>query len=433
MGKNLLLKGGTLVDPSQNISGSCDLLIESGIIKELAPDLDVNEDYADSIDLTGKIITPGMVDLHVHLREPGEEAKETIVDGSAAALAGGVTSLCCMPNTVPPVDNPLLVEYIKEKSQKAGLARVYPIGTLTRGREGKEMSDYASLLAAGAMAFSDDGNYLDNSRLMFNIFQYLKQFEGLVISHCEEATLADEGVAHEGYDAHLLGLPGIPAVAESIAVSRDIMLAEATGGRIHIAHVSCAESVECIRRAKEKGVKVTAEVTPHHLLLTDASLEGFDPMAKMKPPLRTKKDQQALLDGLKEGIIDIIATDHAPHTLDDKDRLFSEAAFGVTSLDFVLSLLLTELVHPGKLTLEELIKCYSCRPAEIVGLPGGTLKKDAAADIAVIDLHAEGIIDSTTFYSRGANTPFQGRRIKGKPVMVFVQGELKMEDGKVWN
>jgi len=431
MEQPILLKGGTLVDPSQGFNQPCDLLLEEGKVKELAPFLDVSEDYAETIDVSGKFVVPGFVDLHVHLREPGEEAKETIADGVAAAVAGGITSVCCMPNTAPPVDNALVVNFIKEKSQQAGLAHVYPLGTLTRGRRGEEMSDYASLLEAGVKAFTDDGSYVDNSSLMYNILQYQTQFETVAISHCEDSKLSGEGVAHEGYYAHMLGLAGMPAVAEVAAVSRDILLAQATGGRVHIAHVSCAESVECIRWAKERGVQVTAEVAPHHLLLTEAALEGFDPMAKMKPPLRTEEDRQALWQGLREGVIDAIATDHAPHSRDVKDLTFTEAAFGVSSLDFVVSLLLNELVQSGNISLDELVKYFSCRPAEILGLPAGTLQKGAVADIAVIDISQVRVVDPTQFYSRGHNTPFAGKTLQGKPIMTFVEGELKMKNGKV--
>ncbi len=432
MEKPVLLKGGILIDPSQKVSDRRDLLIDKGKISDIAPSLETGEDNIDIIDITGKVIAPGMVDLHVHLREPGEEEKETISDGTAAAVAGGVTSLCCMPNTTPSIDSSLIVKYIQEESLKVNLAHVYPIGSLTKRREGKEMSNYASLISAGVKAFSDDGNYIDNSMLMLNILKYLSRFDVVAISHCEDAALAGVGTAHDGYYANILGIPGIPAVAETVAVARDILLTQAVGGRLHVAHVSCAGSVELIRRAKEDGINVTAEVTPHHLLLTDEALGNFDSMAKMKPPLRTENDRQSLIQALRDGIIDIIATDHAPHTSVDKNCLFQEAAFGVTSLDFGLSLMLTELVNTGIITIEELINCYSCRPAEILGIPAGTLKKGAIADIVILDLSAEGIIDSEKFYSRGLNTPFTGRSIKGKPVMTFLEGKMKMKDGKVY-
>lgn len=433
MSKRILLKGGTIVDPSQKLNGRADLIIEGGRILDLASSFALGDEEAEVIDVTGKIIAPGMVDIHVHLREPGEEEKETIATGAAAAVAGGVTTICCMPNTDPAIDNPLVVEYIDEKARRANLAHVYPLGTLTRGRKGREMTNYASLLSAGVKAFSDDGSYVNNSMMMMNIMKYLSQFDTVAISHCEDAGLAGEGVAHEGYYANLLGLGGMPHVAETAAVGRDILIAEATGGRLHIAHVSCAGSVELIRWAKERGIQVTAEVAPHHLLLTDAALEGYNTMAKMNPPLRSGEDREALVQALQDGVIDIIASDHAPHRREDKERLFADAAFGVSSLDFGVSLMLTELVHTGIISIEKFIDCYSCRPAEILGLPAGTLKKGAAADIVILDSEAEGKVDCTRFYSRGRNTPFDGYQTRGKPVMTFVKGELKMQEGKVLN
>ena len=431
MEKPFVLKGGTLVDPAQDINRCCDLLVEEGKVRDIASALDVSDEYASIIDVSGKYIVPGMVDMHVHLRDPGEENKETVADGAAAAVAGGVTSLCCMPNTNPPVDNSLVVESIQEKARRANLAHVYPLGTLTRGRCGKEMSDYASLLAAGVRGFSDDGSYVESSALMLNILDYLTQFDAVAISHCEDAGLTGSGVAHDGYYAHMLGLPGIPAVSETVAVARDLQLAQATGGSVHIAHVSCADSVDLIRKAKEQGVQVTAEVAPHHLFLTHAALQGFNSMAKMKPPLRTEEDRRSLWDGLREGVIDIIATDHAPHSRNDKDCTFADASFGVVSLDFVVSLLLTEMVHTGKFGLKELVEFYSHRPARILGLPAGSLPKGAPADIVVLDLDAPVEVKGENFYSRGSNTPFMGRSLQGKPVMTFVAGELKMQDGKV--
>lgn len=432
MEKPVLLKGGTLVDPSQSINERRDLLIENGKVRDISFSLEPGEEYADIIDLSGRFIAPGMVDLHVHLREPGEEYKETIRGGSAAAAAGGVTSLCCMPNTVPVIDNRMTVENIKEKSLLANLVHVYPVGSLTKECRGKEMSNYASLLSAGVKAFSDDGSYVDNSALMLNILKYLSRFNAVAISHAEDTQLAGSGDAHEGYYANMLGITGIPAVAETAAVARDILLAQAAGGRLHVAHVSCAGSIEWIRWAKENGIDVTAEVTPHHLLLTDAELENYNTDAKMKPPLRTEHDRQALIEALREGVIDVIATDHAPHTREDKNCVFREAAFGVISLDFGVSLMLTELVHTGNLSLEDFVYRYSCRPAEILGLPAGTLKKGSAADVVILDLQGEDIIDDNKFYSLGSNTPFRGWKTRGKPVMTFVNGKMKMKDGKVF-
>ncbi len=431
MHKRMLIKGGTLVDPSRDINERRDIMVEDGLILDTAPSFEVNDDAVEIIEADGLMVMPGMVDMHVHLREPGGEEKETVRTGAAAAVAGGVTSVCCMPNTNPPIDHRLAVDFIKEKAERAGLARVYPIAALTRGRAGKEMVNYGFLIREGVCAFSDDGSFVPNSQVMFNILNYLKQFNAVAIQHCEDEDLMGEGVAHQGYWSTMLGLPGAPAVSEVAAVARDILLAQATGGRLHIAHVSCAGSVEWIRWAKEKGINVTAEVTPHHLLLTHASLVGFNPMAKMRPPLRTPDDCRALLQGLQEGVIDVIATDHAPHNLEDKSRDFFEASFGVSGLDFSLSLLFSELVRVGPLTLSQLVDRYSCRPAEILGLPGGTLKPGAPADIVIMDPEADYLIDPAAFYSKGKNTPFAGWRCKGKPVMTFVGGALKMRNGEV--
>lgn len=428
--RKIALKGGFVVDPSQDLDERRDILVEGDTILDLPPSVDLAEGV-EVIDVTGKTVAPGFIDLHVHLREPGQEEKETIASGISAAVAGGVTSLCCMPNTIPVVDNKVTVDWINRQARKTGLARIYPIGALTRGQLGKQMADYGSLTKAGVKAFSDDGKFVSSSRIMYDAMICLKELGTPVISHCEDESLAGQGSVHQGLWSQLLELPGVPSVSETMAVARDVLLAEATGARLHIAHVSCAGSLEWIRRAKDRGVKVTAEVTPHHLLLTSAAVEGYNTMAKMRPPLREESDRDALLQALRDGLIDIIATDHAPHTMEEKGRSFGEAPFGVTGLDFALSLLLTEFVQTGKMTLKQLIKSYSCRPAEIMGLPGGTLKKGSPADMTVLDLEARDVIDPDRFYSRGKNTPFAGRVIRGKPVMTLVGGKIVMEAGKV--
>ena len=430
-GKKLLLKGAIMIDPAQDIEERRDILIDDGVVLDISPYIEENKDDFEVIDLEGKYLAPGMVDLHVHLREPGEESKETIASGTAAAVNGGVTSVFCMPNTVPAIDNSLTLEFVKEKARQANLARVYPVGALTKNRAGVEMSNYSSLLSAGVKAFSDDGSFVNNSMLMLNIFKYLSRFDTIVFSHCEDESLTGEGLVHDGYYGSILGLAGIPEVSETVAVARDILLAQASDSRLHISHVSCAGSVEWIRWAKERGLKVTAEVTPHHLLLTDETIVSYDPVYKMKPPLRTERDRQALMDALKDRTIDVIATDHAPHGREDKNGLFREAAFGVISLDFALSLMITELVKKNLMTLKELVYSYSCRPAEIMGLPAGSLRKGSPADIVVIDMNCQETIDEDLFYSKGRNTPFTGRAIEAKPVMTFVGGDLKMRDGKV--
>lgn len=430
MNKRLLLKNALVVDPSQNINSKNEVLINGGKIEKISGKLEAGEEVQ-VVDLEGKVLVPGFVDIHVHLREPGQEEKETIASGSRAAAAGGITSLCCMPNTSPPADNRQTVKYVQERACRAGMSRIYPVGTLTLGQRGEELTSFGALLTEGVKAFSEDGKTVASSSVMYNALCYLRKFDVPVISHCEEESLSEGGEAHDGYWANIMGLQGLPAVAEELAVVRDILLARETGARLHLAHVSLAETVGWVRWAKEQGVRVTAEVTPHHLLLNDACLQGYNTLAKMKPPLRTEKDRQALVQGLQSGVIDAIATDHAPHCREDKNGDFSIAAFGVSGLETVIPLLLTYLVKPGMISLEQLVSSFCVRPAEIVGLPGGTLAEGAPADITVLDLEAPGEIDSAGFYSKGKNTPFEGWSATGKPLMTIVGGEIKMKDGKI--
>ncbi len=428
MSKTLLFKNAVVLDPRQSLKAKRDILVEGGKIKKLGSHLQ-DGGYDEVIDLEGRFIVPGFVDMHVHLREPGEENKETIFSGSRAAVAGGITSLCCMPNTQPPIDNPQTVKYVQERADKANMARIYPLGTITLQRGGDELTSYGTLLEEGVKAFSDDGKMVASSSVMYHAMSYIRKFDALIISHCEEETLSRDGEAHEGYWSSILGLQGLPPVAEELAVARDILLARDTGARLHLAHVSLARSVEWIKWAKEQGIKVTAETTPHHLLLDHSWLEGFNPQAKMRPPLRTEADRRALLQGLKSGVIDAVATDHAPHREEDKSGDFTSAAFGITGLETAVPLLLTELVKPGVISLEHLVSCYSCRPAEILGIDGGTIKEGSPADLVVLDLEAPGRVESRNFYSRGKNTPFEGWKTAGKPVMTVVEGQIKMKEG----
>jgi len=430
MNNSIILKNGIVVDPLEGQLGKRDLFLENGIIKEIAPQISKKEGAVVK-DLEGKTLVPGFVDMHVHLREPGEEEKETVRSGTAAAVAGGVTAVASMPNTCPPVDTPQVVKYLQEKAQKSALARVYPVGTITRGQRGEEMTSYGTLISEGVKAFSEDGKTVEKSSIMYNAFNYLKQFNGLIISHCEEPSLSEGTQVHDGCQAARMGLHGAPGVAEELAVARDILLARATGARLHVAHVSLAKTVSWIKWAKEEGVKITAEVTPHHLLLTEDCLRGFNPMAKMRPPLRTEYDRKALLEGLRSGVIDAVATDHAPHCQEDKSQDFESAPFGVSGLETSVSLLLTELVHPGVISLQDLLRCYSLKPARILGVSGGTLLPGNPADLTVLDLKATDKVDSSRFYSKGRNTPFEGFPLKGRPVMTLVGGEIKMEDGIV--
>lgn len=427
----ICLKGGRVVDPSQSLDGRYDLLIERGRVAEVAPQISPGD--ARIIDLNGKAVLPGFIDLHVHLREPGFEDKETIASGTAAAAAGGITSLAAMPNTEPAADCAAVVKLIKEKAAAAGLCRVHPVGALTRGRLGREPADYDSLYTAGVRAFSDDGAPVADSRLFLQILRSLAHFPGaLVIDHSEDLSLAAGGLLHEGVVSKKLGLPGIPASAETVAVARDIILAQAAGVPLHLAHLSTAGSVELLAWARERGLPVTAEVTPHHLLLTADEICRSGAQAKVNPPLRTADDCRALIEALRTGLIDIIATDHAPHGAAEKAAGLKDAPCGIASLETAVSMLLTGLVGKGHLSLSDLVQAYSCRPAELLGLEGGTLHPGAPADIVVVDLEAAGIVDPKSFYSRAKQSPFAGRSYRGRPVMTIVGGEIKMEQGVVY-
>lgn len=427
----ICLKNGRVVDPTQSLDGRYDLLIERGRVAAIAPQIPAAD--ARLIDLTGKAVLPGFVDLHVHLREPGFEDKETIASGMAAAVAGGITAVAAMPNTEPPVDSAAVVGFIKGRAAAAGLCRVYPVGTLSRGRSGGEPADFDSLYGAGVRAFSDDGDPVADSRLFGQILQSLASFpDSVVIAHSEDLSLAAGGLLHEGAVSRKLGLPAIPEVAETVAVARDILLAEAAGARLHLAHLSTAGSVELLAWAKARGLPVTAEVTPHHLLLTAEEICRSGAQAKVNPPLRTADDCQVLIEALRTGLIDIIATDHAPHCASEKAAGLRAAPCGIAGLETAVSLLLTELVGKGKLALTDLVKAYSCRPAELLGLEGGSLRPGAPADIAVVDLEASGVIDPQSFYSRARQSPFAGRSYRGRPVMTIVGGRIKMERGVVY-
>lgn len=428
----ICLTGARIIDPSQHLDQCLDLLLVEGRVAALGADLYV--EGARVINLSGKIIVPGFIDLHVHLREPGFSEKETVLSGSAAAAAGGITSLACMPNTSPAIDRADVVELIREKAASAGLVRVYPVGALTQGRGGKQAADYKSLYSAGVRAFSDDGSPVEDSGLLYSIFKELSRFDDcVVIVHSEDLSLARAGVMHEGTWSKRLKQHGIPAVAESAAVARDILLAQAAGVRLHLAHISTAAAVEWVAWAKGKGLPVTAEVTPHHLLLTDESVEQCGALAKVNPPLRPEADRSALCRALKTGVIDMVATDHAPHQGWEKKLSLPEAPFGITGLETAVPLLLTGLVHEGQLKLPELVQAFSCRPARLLGLEGGTLKPGSPADLTVLDLDAESVVDPQRFYSKAKHSPFAGWKLRGLPVMTMVGGVVKMNQGAVLN
>jgi dihydroorotase len=427
--KDLLIKGGRIIDPSQNMDEVSDILLADGCIKKLAKEISAAQNY-EIIDARGRVLCPGFIDLHCHLRQPGYENKETIASGAHAAARGGFTTICCMPNTNPPLDNKILVYYVKLIAEKEAMVRVLPIGCISRGRKGEELADMAEMAEAGVAGFSDDGSPLKSTHLMCQALEYSCSLDLPVIDHCEDAELADGGQMNEGIIATRLGLQGIPVAAEEIAVARDVILAEKTGSHIHIAHTSTKGSVEIIRQAKKRGVKVTAEVTPHHLTMTEERVLGYDTNAKVSPPLRTQPDIDALIDGLKDHTIDIIATDHAPHTENDKLCEFALAASGISGLETALGSLMG-LVHSGRLSLDLLIAKLSSTPSRMLrGRFGklGTLDVGAMADITIFDPDLEWRVDVTKFASRGRNTPLNGEKLKGKVLMTIYGGKVVYRD-----
>ena len=419
--KPLLIRGGRVIDPSQHHDAVADVLIADGRIAEVGQGLGV-PDGAEVMEARGKVVAPGLIDLHVHLREPGREDVETIATGARAAAAGGFTAVCAMPNTDPVTDNQAAVGFIVKQAQAAGAARVYPIAAVSLGQKGQQLAEFGELVGAGAVAVSDDGHPVVSSHLMRMALSYARTFGIPVADHCEDPTLKAKGVMHEGLVATRLGLHGIPAAAEEIMVARNLLLAELTNGHVHLCHMSTRGSVELIRRAKDKGIPVTAEVTPHHLTLTDEACEGYNTNAKMNPPLREAADVRALRSALKDGTIDLIATDHAPHHYDAKEREFDDAPFGIVGLETALGLGITELVDGGLLTLPELIDRMSVAPARVFHLPGGTLKRGAPGDVVVFDPVARWRVDPEQFLSKSRNTPYAGRELTGRVVRTVVRG-----------
>jgi len=422
----LLLQGGRVIDPSRDFDRTTDVLVQDGKIAALDAALG-SPDGVDVRDVRGKVVAPGLVDVHVHLREPGNEDVETIASGTRAAVAGGFTAVCAMPNTDPVTDNQAAVGFIVRQAARAGLARVFPIGAISVGQRGEHLSEFGEMVAAGAVAVSDDGKPVVSSHLMRTALEYARTFGVPVADHCEEPALATGGVMHEGLVSTRLGLKGIPAAAEEIMVGRDILLAELTGGHVHLCHMSTRGSVELIRRAKEQGLRVTAEVTPHHLTLTDHACEGYDTHAKMNPPLREAADVAALRAALQQGVIDCIASDHAPHAYDAKEAAFDDAPFGIVGLETAFALAYTELVLGGVLTLPELIARMSTAAAAAFRLPGGSLAPGAPADLVVLDVTARWTVDPSHFHSKSRNTPFAGRTLTGRPVLTLVGGALVHE------
>ena len=421
----LLLKGARVIDPSQKMDARMDILIEEGKISGCSSNIKASQDVK-VIDLTGMIVAPGLIDMHVHLREPGLEYKETIASGSAAAVAGGFTSIACMPNTEPVNDNRSITEFIRRKAAEANLANVYPIGAISIGSEGRQLTEFWDLKEAGILALSDDGKPVMDAALMRRALEYASSLDLPVIQHCEDKNLSAGGLMNEGYYATILGLPGIPAIAEDVMVARDILIAEYTRTRIHIAHVSTAGAVRLIRNAKARGLNVTAETAPHYFTLTDESLQDYDTNYKVSPPLRSAADVAAIKEGLADGTLDVIACDHAPHGRTDKEVEFEYALNGISGLETSLGLSLN-LVHEGVLPLPELFVKMSCNPARILNLPKGTLIKGSDADITVIHPDLSWTVNVKAFHSRGKNSPFSGRKMKGRAVLTLVGGDMKYD------
>jgi dihydroorotase len=428
----LLLTGGRIIDPAQNIDSRLDIFLEDGKISKIGTNLSKSTKSKDSekitkiIDLTGMIIVPGLIDMHTHLREPGFEYKETIASGAGAAVAGGFTSIACMPNTSPVNDNRSITEFIRRKATETALANVYPIGAISRNSEGSQLTEFWDLKEAGIVALSDDGKPVMNAALMRRAMEYAYSLGLPIISHCEDTNLSSNGLMNEGYYSTILGLNGIPGIAEEAMVARDILIVKFTKTSVHIAHVSTAGSVRLIRDAKERGLKVTAETAPHYFTLTDESLQSYDTNFKINPPLRSEQDVAAIKEGLSDGTIDVIACDHAPHGRTDKEVEFEYAANGISGLETSLSLSL-DLIQNKTLNWPELIAKMSLNPARILNLPKGTLEPGADADITVIDPLLKWTVDVQAFRSRGKNSPFNKREMQGKAILTIVGGEIKYD------
>jgi dihydroorotase len=425
---SLLIKGGRVVDPRNKLNGMMDVLIEGHHIRKVARNIHPGE-KTHVLDASGLVVAPGLIDVHVHLREPGQEHKETIATGTAAAAVGGFTAVACMPNTIPPLDNVSQIQYVLMKAQSEGCVRVYPIGAISKGQEGRELTEIGAMVRAGCVAISDDGKPIANAQLFRRALEYARIFDLPVIDHCEEPDLAKGGVMNEGKLAAVLGLKGIPRQAEYIMVARDIALCELTGGRLHLAHVSTKESVNLIREAKKHNLPVTAETCPHYFTLTEEAVAGYNTNAKMNPPLRTEEDRDAVLEGLADGTIDIIASDHAPHTLAQKSQEFDVAPFGIIGLETTLSLVVTELVQKKVMSLSAAVRALSDAPARIFRLPGGHLSPGAPADLTFIDLKAKKTVD--VFVSKSQNSPFIGHMLQGWAHTTIVGGEVVMSKGRL--
>jgi dihydroorotase len=420
----LRITNGRVIDPSQGIDQMTDLWIRGEHIAGMGPQPQLQA--ARTMDAAGKIVCPGLIDMHVHLREPGREEDETIATGTAAALAGGVTSVACMPNTEPALDSQAAAEFIYLQAERAGNANVFPIGAITKGRQGAELAEIGGLVEGGAVAFTDDGSPVVSAEIMRRALEYCRMFDKAVLSHSEDLELTRDAVMHEGFESMRLGLRGMPAAAEEIMVYREIVLAEMTGGRLHILHVSTAGSVDLIRRARRRGARVSGEACPHHFTLIDKCLRTFDSNFKMAPPLRTPDDVQAIIEGLKDGTLEVIATDHAPHAPEKKMRELDQAPNGIIGLETLLPICIKSLIEPEHLTWPQLIEKLTINPARVLSIDRGTLRPGADADVTIIDPTMEWIIDPSQFKSKSRNCPFAGWKVRGKAHAVIIGGEVRV-------
>jgi dihydroorotase len=421
---DLLIRGGRVVDPTQGLDEIRDVLIRDGEIAEIGTDLDGVS--IDTLDASGMIVAPGFIDLHTHLREPGQEHKETIRTGTSAAVRGGYTAVCAMANTIPPNDERAVTEMIVAEAQRQGFCHVYPIGAVSKGLQGEALAELADLKSAGCVAFSDDGMPVANSELMRRALEYSRMLDLPIVVHEEDPLLSAGGVMHEGFYSTLLGLGGMPAAAEETMTWRDMLLVGMTGGRMHVAHISTRGAVEAVRAAKARGLAVTAEVTPHHIALEDGQLVSYSTSLKMKPPLRSKEHVEAVIQAVVDGTIDVIATDHAPHHPDEKDVEFDLAPFGIIGLETAFAVSCEVLYHGGHIDLRRLIDLFSCGPARVFSLPGGSLETGGPGDVTIVD--PDGVVRFDAFVSKSSNSPFAGRDFRGRVIATIVGGNVRFED-----
>ncbi|RIK65221.1 MAG: dihydroorotase [Planctomycetota bacterium] len=420
MSDSIIIKGGRVIDPSQELDEIADITISGGRIAHVGS----STERGTVIDAAGCIVCPGLIDMHVHLREPGNEEEETIASGSAAAVAGGFTSIACMPNTQPAIDTEAMIEFVYRQAARANTCNVYPIGAITKGRGGKELAEMGQMVRAGAVAFSDDGCGVANPMVMLRAFQYATMFDRVLIQHCEDADMAAGGVMNAGFTATRIGLPGIPAIAEEMMIQRDLLLAAETRARYHVAHISTAGGVQLVREGKKQGIHVTTEVCPHHLLLTEESVATYDTNYKMNPPLRSKKDVDACISGVIDGTIDCLVTDHAPHGIEEKEHDIQNAPFGIVGLETALGLFASALIEPGHIGWPRLIAMMTTHPARILGIDRGSLKRGAIADVTIIDPTMKWTADVSALRSRSRNSPFGGWQLTGRATETIVGGRL---------